>query len=96
MKRYKTVSGYVMRKFLDEYLLIPVNSPEMKKSQLAILNPVGQFLWEQLQDERTLDELVTTVCTEFEVDGETATEDIWGFLEILRSKDCLEEMEEKR
>lgn len=92
--RYRTVSGYVVRKFRDEYLLIPVGAPGDANAQLAIMNPVGQFLWEQLQEPRTEQELTAAVCGEFAVDADTAAADIREFLEILKNNHCLVNMEE--
>ena len=95
MKRYKTVSGYVVRQFLDEYLIIPVDSPGSEKARFGIQNDVGQYLWNQLQVERTFDELVTNMCAEYEVSEQTAAEDIREFLEVLEKNHCLNVINDK-
>lgn len=92
--RYKTSPGYVVREFIDEYLLIPVGAPGAENARLAILNPTGQFLWEQMQQERTMEELTAAMCAGFDVAEETAAEDIREFLELLENHHCLVKLEE--
>lgn len=92
--KYRAVPGYVLRQFLDEWLLIPVDNLNDPQAQMAIMNPTGQFLWEQLQQERTLSELAEAMCREFEVEQERATTDIRQFLEELDNKHCIVKMEE--
>lgn len=92
--RYKTVPGYVVRELPDESLLIPVGSHEWENTRMAIMNPVGQFLWEQLQQARTPEELTAAVCGEFTVDEATAAVDIREFLNELERNHCLVKMEE--
>lgn len=92
--KYRAAPGYVVREFMEEFLLIPVENIGAQEARLAILNPSGQFLWEQLQQERTLAELTTAMCGAFEVAEETAAADIREFLELLENNHCLVKMEE--
>ena len=56
----------------------------LNQSQMVSLNPVGTFVWDKLKGTAlSLDELTGAVTAEFEVDAETATQDIEQFLREL-------------
>lgn len=50
------------------------------------LDEVGTFLWGCLREERTLEELVAMVCSEFEVSQDRAEKDIHTFIAVLEEK----------
>lgn len=86
---FKIKSGYVSRDVAGEILAIPV-SPELDSSNIIILNPVSGLLWEKLQSECTVPQLVKAVTEEFTVDEATAESDIKEFLEMLKESNMLE------
>ena len=73
-----------MREIAGESFAVPVNA-ENGSSDIVILNPVSKLLWENLQEEKTIDELVSAVRSQFEVDSKTAADDIADFMEQLES-----------
>jgi hypothetical protein len=80
---YRIRPGYVLRPFLEECLVIPVGVQKNVEPSMGILNPVGQFLWELLQDEKSFDQLLQAVLEEFDVDSQTAAQDIQDYLKEL-------------
>jgi hypothetical protein len=54
-------------------------------SALFNLNEVGQFIWNQLEENDTLDTLTAKICDEYEVDANIAKEDLTHFLEDLEN-----------
>lgn len=82
-KRYQIRPGHVLRDIAGEYLIIPVELAQDEASRMAVLNEEGKFLWEQLTQAHTMDELVEAMTAEFEVDAQTAAADIRDFLEEL-------------
>ena len=89
---FKIKSGYISREVAGELLAIPV-APELKASNIVILNPVSGLLWEKLQSECTLQQLVKAVTEEFAIDEATAENDIKEFLQMLKESDMLENEE---
>ena len=89
METYKIKSGYVSREVAGELLAIPV-APELESSNIVILNPVSGFLWEKLQSECTLSQLVKAVTENFTIDEATAESDIREFLQMLKESNMLE------
>ncbi len=85
---FKIKSGYVSREIAGEFLAIPVD-PELDSSNIVILNPVSGLLWEKLQGECTLAQLVKAVTENFTVDEATAESDIKEFLQMLKKSNML-------
>lgn len=86
---FKIKPGYVLREIEGEFLAIPF-APELNSSNIIILNPVSGLLWEKLQTECTLQQLVEAVIGEFTIDEATAQSDIEEFLQMLKENDILE------
>ena len=86
---FKIKSGYVLREIEGEFLAIPF-APELNSSNIIILNPVSGLLWERLQTECTLPQLVKAVTEIFTIDAATAQCDIEEFLQTLKENDMLE------
>lgn len=76
----KTKPGFALREVLGEYLTIPVSLAPEEASRMAVLNEEGKFLWEQLQTDKTLEELVAAMTDEYEVSAEEVRQDIIDFL----------------
>lgn len=88
---YQVKEGYVLRSFADEFLVIPVSLADEPETRMAILSPVGGFLWSQLQKKCTLDDLVLAVTHEFDVTAKEARPDIEEFLQKLQEQEFLKE-----
>lgn len=86
---FKIKSGYVLREIEGEFLAIPF-APEINSANIIILNPVSGLLWEKLQAECTLSQLVEAVTESFTIDAETAQGDIEEFLQSLKENNMLE------
>ncbi len=89
IETFKIKSGYVSREVAGEFLAIPVD-PELDSPNIVILNPVSGLLWEKLQSECTLPQLVKAVTEEFAIDDATAESDIKEFLQMLKESNMLE------
>lgn len=92
---YRIRPGYAIRAFMDEYLVIPVGAPGAEDSKMAVLSPVAEFIWEQLQEPRPVSALLRAVTDEFEVDAEEAEKDIVEFLLELKKQHFLLMEDEK-
>lgn len=86
----KIKKEFVLRKIAGEYILVPVGNTAMEFNGLITLNEVGAFLWEKLQQQIELDQLVDAVLDEYEIDRETAGLDVEEFVENLRKAEILQ------
>ena len=79
-----------MRKVGEVNIVVPLGQKVLDLNGVITLNETGAFIWEQLGEERSLDELVEAVSQEFDVEPDQARKDIEDFLEDLRKFDMLE------
>ena len=86
----KLVEGFSIRKILDETVIIPTGKAAHCLSGLISVNETGEFLFELLQTEQTVDSLVTELLREFEVDEGTAKTDTEAFVKVLIENEMLE------
>lgn len=93
-KRYQIKEGYCIRDFCGESLVIPVGGEAFTERQVAMLNPVGTFLWNKLQTEQTFGDLLLAAMQEYEVSREEASADIQEFLTELEALKYLKEKKE--
>ena len=63
-----------------ESLLVPLGEQVMDLNGLVTLNETAVCVWEMLAEDRTVDELVDAVATQFDVDAVTARADVEVFL----------------
>lgn len=86
-KKYCLKPGYVLREIAGEHIAIPVNAENT--TDIVVLNPVSALLWKELQTEKTIDELATVICSNFDIAKEEAAADIKEFLESLENAGVL-------
>lgn len=86
----KLKSTIVLRKIAGETILVPVGEDALRINGLITVNAVGALLCEQLNRERTTEELVSAVTERFDIDAKTAREDIALFVQTLKEHDLLE------
>ena len=85
----KIKNGFVLRNICDEYLVVAVGRQTLDFKGLIKLNESGAFLWEQLKNDRTEDELLAALTAEYAVDEATAKADIAAFLSSLKEADLM-------
>ena len=74
---------YVLREIAGDYIIIPVGATALEFNGLITVNEVGVTLWNMLQEEVTMEDLVQGVLAEYDVQEEVAREDIQEFLDEL-------------
>ena len=74
---------FVLREIAGDYIIIPTGSTVLEFNGLVTVNEVGVTLWNMLQEEVTMDELVQGILNEYDVEQEVARNDIQEFLDKL-------------
>lgn len=82
-ERYLIREGYCVRELCGEGLVIPISRDTISNNQVAILSPVGVFLWNRLENEQTFGDLLTALLAEYDVSRDEAVRDIEDFLSEL-------------
>ena len=85
----KIKSGFVVRKIANQYMAVPVGARAKELHGMIGLNETAAFLWEQLKEERTEEELVQSLLAEYEVEEEQASRSVKRFHELLKQEGVL-------
>ncbi len=90
----KTNSEYMLRKIAGETILIPTGSASQKLNGMIRLTETAAFIWQQVDTASDLAEIVERLQEEYEVDRETANQDVHGFLYQLYIRDIVRDIPE--
>ncbi len=81
----------VTRKTGKEYILVPVSNNIADMNSVYTLNETGAFIWDQIDGKKTVEEIISALISEYDIENDTAMSDVLSFLEkmnkflILRS-----------
>lgn len=81
----RAIEDLIIREIAGEYILVPTGNAALKIHGMINLSESGYLLWNKLQSGCTEEELVDAILEEYEIDRETATEDMRIFLEKMNS-----------
>lgn len=74
---------FAIRQIAGEQVLIPMGSAALKFSGMVTTNEVGAFICQTLKQDTDREALLAAICAEFEVDADTARQDMDAFLQSL-------------
>ncbi|KIR02096.1 hypothetical protein P261_00910 [Lachnospiraceae bacterium TWA4] len=74
-------------------MIVAVGDTVENENKLMMLNETGYFLWENMQEFVTLDELISKAESEFDEGKEILKEQIQEFVVLLLGKGILKERE---
>lgn len=86
----KLKKEFVLRRLADCNVVLSIGEGAANFNQMTTLNETGRFLWEQLQTEKTVDQLVAALREEYEVNEPTAYQHIQAFTNKLKEEGYLE------
>ena len=73
-------SGFVFKEMGNESVIIELVNNVVNMDKVLTLNDLGTFIYTQLKEEKSIEELLTLILTEFDVDRTTAIVDLEEFL----------------
>lgn len=80
----------VRRQIAGDTVLVPIGTSVYESNGLFILNEVGAFLWDRLEEAQSENDLLTALLAEYEVAEDEARRDIREFLDRLREMRILD------
>lgn len=80
----------IKREIAGDTILVPVGKSVYDSHGLYMLNELAAFLWENLPEAENETALLNAVLEEYEIDEETALQDIREFLGDLRKLGIIE------
>ncbi len=84
---------YVFRDIGGETILIPVRAGVSELDSLFSLNEVGAVVWRSVEARSSLQEIVSAVQAEFEIEQDAAERDVIEFLDALIKRDLVQSIE---
>ncbi len=87
----KIKENFMLRKVADCYVVVPIGAAVAQFNGMINLNEAGAFLWQQLENETTIDAVVAAMLQQYEVDEATAKADVEKFISQLREASLIEE-----
>jgi len=80
---YRKNPDVVYRIIAGEAILLPISKETQIAGRLLSLNEVGAFIWERIDGEKSLDEILAEMQREYEVEEDTARSDLRELIESL-------------
>lgn len=85
----KAKGELILREIAGEQILIPVGETALRIKGMISLTESGALLWNRLQSECSEENLVDAIMNEYDIDRETALDDVQAFLSQLRELELL-------
>jgi hypothetical protein len=92
---YAHNDNFVFRRIEDETILVPIKNHVGDLDSLFSLNPVGAFIWQQMDGLNTLADIHQSILSEFDVEPETAESDLLKFMSELHEIGAVQPVKEK-
>ncbi len=86
----KARDGFVLRNIMGDNILSPTGNMIKDFKATVVMNDLSAFVWGKLQEEVTRDELLKAILAEYEVEPETAANDLDDLLAKFRDYGILE------
>ena len=87
----KAKQGFVLRKVMGENLLMPTGSNISSFNGTVLLSDVSAFIWEQMQQPISREDLLQAMLDKYDVEEQKAAEDLDSLLDKLRGYGLIEE-----
>jgi methyltransferase-like protein len=76
-------STIVTRKTGNEYVLVPITNNIADMNSVYTLNETGAYIWEQIDGKRNVEEIITSLIKEYDIDKQNAEADVCTFIENM-------------
>lgn len=86
----KIKANYVLREVANQNIVVPVGKETLKFNGMINLNNSGKYLWNLLQTDKTVEELVEALMEKYDVSKEVALADVNKFIDVLKVNNFLE------
>ena len=87
----KIKENFVLKTVAGQSIVVPVGEAAITFNAMITLSESGKFLWENLLDDTTEENLLSAILAEYDVSEEVARRDILEFLNKMREADLLDE-----
>ena len=87
----KIKNELMLREIAGNYIIVPVGGELVDLNAMININDTGAFIFKALETETTPEEIVNLMLKEYDIDVETAKNDVNEFIDVLRKNSMLSE-----
>jgi methyltransferase-like protein len=80
---YRRNDNFVFRRIEDETILVPIKDNVGDLGSIYSLNEIGAFIWEHLDGQQNLDDIIDLLLNEFDVPAGQVEDDLFEFVADL-------------
>lgn len=81
----------MLREVAGSYVVVAVGKRSEQFNGMVNLNETGAFLWKQVEQGASRDELLNSLLETYEVEREKAEQDVDKFISVLQQNNFVEE-----
>ena len=82
---------FILEKIDDSFLVIPTDSTLLDIGAMITLNETSDLIWQELEKGTDENYIAEKLASEYNVDKETALNDVIEFINILKERNFFEE-----
>ncbi len=90
-KIYRKNNDIVTRKIAGELFIVPVKGTLADMQRIFTLNPIAEYIWEELDSAKSLDVISKGILDRYDVGKEQADADMLDFIDELLEADLIRE-----
>lgn len=80
----KIKDTFILRNIAGSFIVVPIGSDMIDFNGMITLNETGAFLWDTLKEDKSIEDLVSSLLAEYEVSSEDAKNDAVEFVDKLK------------
>lgn len=80
---FKLKPRFVTRQVGNEMVLVPIETNVANMNELFTMNGTACFIWNNINDSNTVEDIVNLLVQEFDIDSNTALADLKAFTESI-------------
>ncbi len=89
---YRKKEEIIARKIADETILVPIRGKLADMQKIFSLNPVAEFIWMQLEKEIPVEDILSMLTNEFDVEEKKAEEDLIELINAFLTENLIEQV----
>ena len=78
------------RQIAGDAFLVPVGKEVYDSNGLFFLTEVGEFIWDRLEQAQSMEDILSAILEEYDVEESVARKDVAAFFEKLRAMEIID------
>lgn len=87
----KIKDGFMLREIAGTWVVVPLGARVVEFNGLISLNETSALIWEMIEKSASKEEIVKKIISEYDIDEETAKNDMNDFIQTAIEKGLVEE-----